>query len=177
MIIPLIIGHKGAPKHAPENTMSSFDAALRVGARMVEMDLRLSGDGEVVLIHDAKINRVSNGRGKVEEMTLEELKALKLKKGERIATLAEVLDRFKGKCEFNLDLKAEKVGIPALEVVFEKGMLSDVLFSSQAGPQLLELKIKRKDARAAFSCKDKKMKILEQKVINKCIFSLYILLI
>jgi glycerophosphoryl diester phosphodiesterase len=73
---PRIIGHRGAAGLAPENTLPSFQRAFEEGAQFVELDVRSSKDGEVVIIHDATVNRTTDGRGRVHRHTLKELKAL-----------------------------------------------------------------------------------------------------
>lgn len=72
---PRIIGHRGASGVAPENTLPSFQRAFEEGAQFVELDVRSSKDGEVVIIHDATVNRTTDGRGHVHRHTLKELKA------------------------------------------------------------------------------------------------------
>ena len=73
---PRIIGHRGASGEAPENTLLSFQRAFEQGAQFVELDVRGSEDGEVVVIHDATLGRTTNGRGRVSRHSLKELKAL-----------------------------------------------------------------------------------------------------
>ena len=74
--LPKIIGHRGAAGHAPENTLAAFRAAALMGLTWVEFDVMLSGDGNLVLIHDETVDRTTNGKGHVATMTLEELKKL-----------------------------------------------------------------------------------------------------
>lgn len=95
---PLIIGHRGAAGHAPENTMASFWLAHEFGAHAVELDTTLSKDGELVVIHDDTLDRTTDGKGAVSEMTVKELKQYDAGRwyhprfeGERIPTLEEVL--------------------------------------------------------------------------------------
>ena len=96
----LIFAHRGACAYAPENTMESFDLALQMGADGIELDVHLSADGEVVVCHDEKIDRTSNGQGYVSEYTLSELKNFDFgyhfyngqRKGIKIPTLDEVYD-------------------------------------------------------------------------------------
>lgn len=97
----LIIAHRGASAAAPENTLAAFREAIRAGADLVEMDLRLSRDREVVVIHDRVLDRTSNGTGPVGEKTRAELRELDAGSwfsprfsGERIPTLAETLNLF-----------------------------------------------------------------------------------
>ena len=70
------IAHRGASGYAPENTMAAFDKALEMKADYIEIDVQLSKDGEVVLMHDAMIDRTTDGSGTVDDYTLEELKQL-----------------------------------------------------------------------------------------------------
>jgi len=64
----LVIAHRGAADEAPENTLPAIEAAIRMGCDIVEVDVRLSRDGKVVLIHDATVDRTTNGRGRVDEL-------------------------------------------------------------------------------------------------------------
>jgi glycerophosphoryl diester phosphodiesterase len=65
----LIFAHRGASLHAPENTMESFELAVRLGAQVLEMDVHRTADGEVVVLHDASVDRTTNGTGPIAEMT------------------------------------------------------------------------------------------------------------
>ena len=94
-----VVGHRGAMGYAPENTLASFRRAAALGAHAFECDVRLTQDGEVVVIHDATVDRVSDGSGRVEHMTLGQLKRLDVGgrfgpdyAGERIPTLEEALE-------------------------------------------------------------------------------------
>lgn len=88
----LKIGHRGAPRAFPENTVASFQKAMELGAHGVELDVHLSKDGEVIVIHDETVDRTTDGRGKVVDMTLAELRALSIKGGGMIPTLVEVVE-------------------------------------------------------------------------------------
>jgi len=98
LILPPIIGHRGAAALAPENTLASFRAAAALGCRMVEFDVRLSADGVPVVFHDATLDRTTDGAGPVAARTLTDLKRLDSGRwfspafaGEPIPTLAETL--------------------------------------------------------------------------------------
>ncbi|MGC1107641.1 MAG: glycerophosphodiester phosphodiesterase family protein [Candidatus Acidiferrales bacterium] len=98
MTPPWIIGHRGAPGYAPENTMASFRRAVELGAAFIETDLRLSHDARFVAMHDATLDRTSNGRGLVRDFTLAQLRELDAGSwfapefaGEKIPTLDEIL--------------------------------------------------------------------------------------
>jgi glycerophosphoryl diester phosphodiesterase len=109
---PLLVGHRGAKAVAPENTMASFRRAWEDGADAVEMDVRLTADGAVVVIHDETVDRTTDGHGAVVEMSLEELRRLDAGSwfdpayaGERIPTLEEVLAWAQGKVALLIELK------------------------------------------------------------------------
>jgi glycerophosphoryl diester phosphodiesterase len=99
MRIPWIIAHRGAAGHAPENTLVAFERAVELGTGFIETDLHLTRDGQFVAIHDATLERTTNGKGAVHEFTLAELRKLdaglwydRSYMGQRIPTLEEVLD-------------------------------------------------------------------------------------
>src|SRR5256712_11990174 len=109
----LVIGHRGASGHAPENTLAAFGKAVSLGAAFIETDLQLSRDAHFVAIHDATVNRTTNGKGTVHDLTLAELRQLDAGSwfgsefaGERIPTLEEIL-QFSNKNDvvFYLELK------------------------------------------------------------------------
>src|SRR5215203_4737544 len=108
---PLIIGHRGAPNAQPENTLTSFALALEQGADALETDLRFTRDGQIVLFHDATLDRMTDGYGQVSEMTLAELKQLRTRApggaliDEPIPTLAELIEFTHGQTPLLLELK------------------------------------------------------------------------
>ena len=99
------IAHRGASAYEPENTLRSFRRALDMGADLIEFDIRMSSDGHLIVIHDKKVDRTTDGTGLVREMTLGQLKKLDAGKGEKIPTLEEVIDFGKGKTRFVIELK------------------------------------------------------------------------
>ncbi|MBU2576494.1 MAG: glycerophosphodiester phosphodiesterase [Nanoarchaeota archaeon] len=113
----LKIGHRGVASYAPENTLASIRKALELGVDMVELDVRFCKTGEVVVIHNKKVNRTTNGRGLVSEKTLTELKELKINKTEKIPTLAEVLNLINRKCKVNIELKGAGTPEPISKIV------------------------------------------------------------
>jgi glycerophosphoryl diester phosphodiesterase len=95
----LVIAHRGASGHAPENTLAAFKRALAMGATFIETDLQLSRDARFVAIHDDTVNRTTNGQGKVHDLSLADLRRLDAGSwfgseftGERIPTLEEILE-------------------------------------------------------------------------------------
>jgi glycerophosphoryl diester phosphodiesterase len=115
---PLIIAHRGDSAHVPENTLASFAAALEVGADLVEFDVQLTKDGAVIVIHDATVNRTTDGRGRVHEMTLAQVRALSAgypsrfgaaHRGERVPTLRETLALLKDRARVMVEIKPDSV--------------------------------------------------------------------
>ncbi len=88
----LTIGHRGIMGVEPENTLRSFVAAQESGLDVIELDLHLSKDGALVVMHDAEVDRTTDGTGAIADRTLAELRALDAGRGERIPVFEEVLD-------------------------------------------------------------------------------------
>ncbi len=105
----LVVAHRGDWRNAPENSLLAFQNCIDMGADMVELDLKKTKDGHLVLMHDKTIDRTTNGKGQPSDYTLEELKKFKLRNGmgrvtfHTIPTLEEVLNLTKGKILINID--------------------------------------------------------------------------
>jgi glycerophosphoryl diester phosphodiesterase len=126
----LKIGHRGARALEPENTLRSFGRGIELGVDAVELDVRKTKDRAVVVIHDDKVDRTTDGRGLVKELTLKEIKGFKIEGGERVPTLGEALDFLKGKVKVLIELKEEGLEEGVLESIKERGMLDDVIIIS-----------------------------------------------
>lgn len=103
--IPLVIGHRGASADAPENTLASFLLAREQGADGIELDVQLSADGELVVFHDTRVERITNGRGAVTQMPAVALRALDAGQGQVIPTLAEVFELLGANFLYNVEIK------------------------------------------------------------------------
>lgn len=137
-----IFAHRGASGYAPENTLPAFAMAEQQGADGIELDVQLTKDGEVVVIHDEKIDRTGTDRGYVRNYTLQELKNLSFHnqmeryRGVKIPTLREVLELVKpGKMQVNIELKTGIFWYPEIEektmkIVKDAGMEERVIYSS-----------------------------------------------
>ncbi|MFV8369034.1 glycerophosphodiester phosphodiesterase [Flavobacterium sp. LB2R40] len=101
----LKIGHRGAKGYEPENTIVSFQKALDMQVDGIELDVHLSADGEIIVIHDETIDRTTNGKGFVSALSLRELKAFQIE-GNEIPTLREVFDLVNQDCFINIELKS-----------------------------------------------------------------------
>jgi len=122
----ITVAHRGASSYAPENTHAAFQKGLELGADFLECDVHLSSDGELVIIHDQRVDRTTNGKGLVNDFTLEELKNLdagtsfhKDFQGEPIITLDELLEEFYGKVGILIEIKDPKVNLGIEEKVVE----------------------------------------------------------
>ena len=108
-IWPVIVAHRGASAMHPENTIESFDAAVAVGADLVEFDVRMTSDGVAVIMHDADVSRRTDGSGFVHELTLAQLKRLDASGGRgprvEVPTLREVLERLSGRVGVDIEIK------------------------------------------------------------------------
>lgn len=103
-----LIGHRGYPAIYPENTLLSFREAVNAGCDGVELDVRLTKDNKVIVIHDKVLQRTTNGRGFVSDFTLKELKGFTAGKGEKIPALQEVIKEFKS-IKLLIELKTDSV--------------------------------------------------------------------
>ena len=88
---PQLIAHRGGPAYEPENTLSAFHNAIEVGADWIEMDIQRTQDGVLVVIHDETVDRTTDGTGKVEDLTLEQIRTLDAGNGEQVPTFEEVI--------------------------------------------------------------------------------------
>ncbi len=139
---PLVLGHRGARLEAPENTLPAFRRALELGADGVELDVQLTADGEAVVLHDVRLERTTDGRGRVDHVSLADLRrvdaGIRFRPdfvGTQIPTLAEALEVLAAAGLVNVELKGTARGDDglekrALEVVRGAGMLDRVIFSS-----------------------------------------------
>ena len=148
----MIQAHRGASAYCPENTLEAFSKAIEMGADAIELDVHLTKDGEIVVAHDERLERVSNGVGYINDHRFEELKKLEFNKlfpdGPvcRMPTLAEVFSLVKPSALFvNIELKTTERLYPELpeklsSLVKEYGMGERVIYSSFNHYSLQEMK-------------------------------------
>ncbi|MBD8388588.1 glycerophosphodiester phosphodiesterase family protein [Dysgonomonas sp. BGC7] len=109
----LVVAHRGDWRYAPENSLPAIDNAIKIGVDIVELDVQRTKDGQIILMHDSKLDRTTTGKGLISEWTLDSIRTLKLKNGcniktkEIVPTLEEALNHMKGKILVNLD-KADR---------------------------------------------------------------------
>ncbi len=136
----LVIGHIGAKSIAPENLLKSFQKAIELNADFIEFDLRLSKDGEFVIIHDENTLNLTGHNGLVKEMTLRELKQLDIGEGEKIPTLAELIKITKGKIKLLTDLKVWGFTQDLVNILRKNDLIESSIVSCFEIAELLKIK-------------------------------------
>ncbi len=126
----LRIGHRGAAGHAPENTLAAIRKGIALGVDFVEIDVRRTADGVLVVLHDGTVNRTTNGKGRVDRLCLRDIEKLNAGSGEHIPTLDEVLRVASGEAGLMLELKVKGVAPQTVEVVREAGFRDPVIYAS-----------------------------------------------
>ncbi|OEU84363.1 MAG: hypothetical protein BA865_11130 [Desulfobacterales bacterium S5133MH4] len=122
----IIMGHRGAAALEPENTLLSIARAMEIGVDAVEIDVHLSKDKEIVVIHDSTVDRTTNGTGPVSTYTLREMKRLDAGKGETIPTLQEVIDLIDNKVRLVIELKQEGTEGTVVELIKKNNLAHNV---------------------------------------------------
>ncbi|MFP4039039.1 MAG: glycerophosphodiester phosphodiesterase [Desulfosudaceae bacterium] len=114
---PLIcLAHRGASGHAPENTLAAFRKAVELGADWIELDVYAVA-GELVVIHDKRLERTTNGTGPLSRLSLDRLRTLDAGQGEKIPFLSEVLDAMDRRININIELKGRHTTRPVLRLL------------------------------------------------------------
>lgn len=151
----LRIGHRGAAGYAPENTLASIRKAISLGCDMLEVDVRRTRDGHLVLLHDERVDRTTNGRGLVARMGLEGVQKLDAGGGERIPTLEELVQVATGQIGLILELKAKGIGKQACEVIHRTGFRGSLIYASFTAGDVQE--VRQAEAQAATMALIKKL--------------------
>ena len=126
----LRIGHRGAAGHAPENTLAAVRQGIELGVDFVEIDVRRTADGVLVALHDATVNRTTNGRGRVEALSLGEVRKLDAGNGERIPTVEEVLQMAGRRTGLMLELKVDGLAHLTVQTVQKVQLDTPVIYAS-----------------------------------------------
>jgi glycerophosphoryl diester phosphodiesterase len=156
---PLVIAHRGSSAYAPENTLAAFQLAVRQEADAIELDVDLTRDGHVIVIHDATIDRTTDGHGRVADLTLDEIRQVDAGswksaefKGERVPLLEEVLEAVGQQLLIDIEIKGMSLLGHGLEaqvagLIGKHGLIDRVILSS-FNPFALR-RVKRHDPRLA----------------------------
>ena len=137
MLDILFIAHRGASGYAPENTLAAFREAIEIGADGVECDVHCTKDGQVVVIHDYVLNRTTDAKGLIKQMTLDEVKKADAGSwfdpqfaGERVPTLREVLELTKGKIVTVIEIKPDNITDKVVGEIENAAAVDDVVLQS-----------------------------------------------
>lgn len=142
----MIVAHRGCHVEAPENSLAAFRRCMLLGIDMIETDVQLTKDGVLVLMHDATVDRTTNGSGRVADKTLEEIKRLRLRMGsggpgapltdEQVPTFEEAMEAMRGEILVDLDAKGpdlEEVWARSLPLLERMGVLDQMTLKMTAG--------------------------------------------
>ena len=133
----LVVAHRADWKRAPENSLPAIKNCITLGVDIVEIDLRRTRDGHLVLMHDETVDRTTNGHGKVSALTLAQLRQLRLRAsdgritGQRVPTLEQAMGVIRGRCMVNLD-KAYQFSEQVHRVLLRSGTLDHAIFKGNA---------------------------------------------
>lgn len=153
------IGHRGAMGHETENTLASIQKALDMNVDMIEIDVFKIKSGEIVVFHDEKIDRLTNGSGDIESLDLEGLKNLTVEGNHKIPLLSEVLDVINHKVPLNIELKGPGTSEGVIHIIntymdSEGWVLDDFLISSFNWEELEHMRRINKDIEIAVLTED-----------------------
>jgi glycerophosphoryl diester phosphodiesterase len=126
----LRIGHRGACGYAPENTLASVDRAIALRCAFAEVDIQRTSDDELVLLHDERVDRTTNGRGYVSDLTLSDIRKLDAGGGQSPPALGDVLQAANGRIGLILELKIGGLAYDACAIVRASGFNRPVIYAS-----------------------------------------------
>ncbi len=135
------IGHRGTRINFDENTIGAFEEAIEFGAEYIEFDIHKTKNEQLIILHDPSLDRTTNGYGLVKDWSFKEIRKLKTKiKKEQIPSLSDVLEKFKGKVKFMIELKGENVIKDLCNLVQKKGLINECIFSCRRLNDLKQIK-------------------------------------
>ena len=125
-----IIAHRGASAYEPENTLRAFETAIRMGATMLELDVHLTRDGELIVLHDAEISHTTDGAGDISTLSLAEAQAFDAGLGEHLPALREVIGLARGQAQLYVELKGLFTPGPLVELLHRERFYEDAIAAS-----------------------------------------------
>ena len=136
----LRIGHRGARGHAPENTLTAIEQGIALHAHLVEFDVQATSDGQLVLLHDATLDRTTNGHGPIAQHHWNDLKQLKGKDGQPLPLLADALHAASGRTGVMIEIKGEGTAKAICRTVQEVQFSGPVIYASFLHDELLAVR-------------------------------------
>ena len=136
----LRIGHRGAAGYAPENTIAAIRKGIALGADFVEVDVRRTRDGHLVLLHDELVDRTTDGRGPVSQMTWQELQRLDGRESERVPSVEAALAAAAGRAGMMLEIKVPGIAAELCRLVQQSGFPGPVIYASFLQAEIAEIR-------------------------------------
>ena len=136
----LKIGHRGSAGHAPENTLGAIHKGIALGVDFIEIDVRRTADGALVILHDETVNRTTDGKGRIDRLSLQKIQTLSAGNGEIIPTLEDALKAVAGRAGVLLELKVHGVAQQAVETVRRIGFTDPVIYASFLHDELTQIR-------------------------------------
>jgi glycerophosphoryl diester phosphodiesterase len=140
------IGHRGAAGHVPGNTLAAIEQGIELGAQMVEIDVRRSREGRLLLLHDATVDPTTGGHGPIAALTWAEVRSLRVAGVHPVPLLEEALRLASGRVGVMLELKTEGLAADVVRCVRETTFAGSVIYASFLHDQLLEIRRADPDA-------------------------------
>lgn len=134
------VGHRGAAGHAPENTVAAIHAGIACEVEFVEIDLRCTADGALVALHDATVNRTTDGRGRIDRLSLQEVKRLDAGNSTEIPTLEEALEAAGRRTGLMLELKVRGIAQQTVDTVRHTNFKGPLLYASFLHDELTQVR-------------------------------------
>ncbi|WP_260288503.1 glycerophosphodiester phosphodiesterase family protein [Peribacillus aracenensis] len=174
----LIIAHRGDSSEAPEHTMPAYEKAIESGADYIEIDLRMTKDGQLVAMHDETVDRTTNGKGKVSDYTLKQLKDLDAGiwfsdeyKGEKILSLEEIVDKFGSGTQYYIETRIVDIQTgmeeKLLDILSKRKLLENVVIQSFSPESLKRMHKLNKDIPLIQLCQNADVPYLKENEINQ----------
>ena len=126
----VVTSHRGAGSLEPENTLRAIRRAIAIGVDQIELDVQLTKDGHLILMHDPAVDRTTNGSGKIADLTLAEIRQLDVGSGERVPTLDEALALIESKVILQIELKGSGTAQPTVSAIMNAGKEDHVVLTS-----------------------------------------------
>ncbi len=134
----LLSGHRGYMAKEIDNTAAAFERAIQVGCDFVEFDVKVTRDGYLVVFHDSMVNKLLDGSGLVDRLTLRELKAMRYADGQQVQTLDEFFKEYRGRIKFLLEIKSRGVASRVIRSIHEHDVRGDTIVQSFSAKDITE---------------------------------------
>lgn len=160
----LRIGHRGARAHAPENTLAAIECSIALHAHLIELDVRATNDGQLVLLHDATLDRTTDGHGPIADQLWSDVKQLTGSGGQPLPLLADALRTASGRIGVMIEIKAEGIATQVCRTVREAHFSAPIIYASFLHDELLASR--REEPRA------QTMALIEAVPVNRTAFAI-----